>query len=106
MPFAGDRLMIDQDNGSDISQPVKQFPPFPAQFPDRPIVAGQGEHHQDTEPGQTKPGKWFGKTLQKIFPIALVEHMTGKMDQTVNACGHTDVTAMPVERIDDGRTRK
>ena len=34
VPFAGDRLMINQDNGGDISQSVKQFPSLPAQFPD------------------------------------------------------------------------
>ncbi len=106
MPFARDRLMIDQDNRRNVSQPVKQFPSLPAQFPDRPIVAGRREHHQDAEPGQTKPGKRFGKTLQQILPIALVEHMTGEMDQTINAGGNTDITAMPIERADNGRTRE
>jgi hypothetical protein len=47
MAFAGDRLMIDEHRGSDVSKAMKQFPISSTEPADRPVVARERENYQD-----------------------------------------------------------
>src|SRR6266436_973383 len=106
MAFAGNRLMINQDHRRYVREPVKQFPSLRPELADRPVVAGRREHDQNSEARQPEPGKRLRKALEQSIPITLVEDLTGEMDESVNARGYPDVTAMPIQSIDNRRARK
>src|SRR6516225_3285496 len=106
MAFTGHRLMVNEDHSRDVCEPVKQFPTLCAKLADRPVVTGQRKHYQNTEPGQTEPGKRLSKALDQIIPIALIENMTREMDESVNAGGYTNVATMPVQGINNRRVWK
>ena len=59
MAFPGDRLMIDEHRGGDVSKAMKQFPIFSTELADRPVVAGERENYQDRQSAEAKPNKWL-----------------------------------------------
>jgi hypothetical protein len=59
MAFAGDRLMIDEHRGSDVSKAMKQFPISSTEPADRPVVARERENYQDRQSAEAKPNKWL-----------------------------------------------
>src|SRR5258708_35953419 len=98
--------MENEHRAGQVGEAMQTLPVFSTERANRPLIARQCEDHEDGQSPKAEPNKRLRKTPQQALGPALIQKMAGKMEQTVNACGHTDHAAMAVQRTHDAGTRK